>query len=103
MILSILNKFGKSKIDLSTTNMAVIYFTREATTTLWEIKPTYFELLGRDWMHCNQFVPTALYQLLIWGDVQVKIVSVDKNTFLTNNHITEAMFYSPHLESISIP
>ena len=81
---STVEKFGKSHRDLKKTNMTMSSFTGESTLALGFLiveltvgsrrtntlffvvdgRPGYTILLGREWIHANQCVPSTLHQQL---------------------------------------
>lgn len=123
MPVATMKKLGRKKEELVPTNMKMTNFTGEATATLGvlvadvtvgtktqssvffvvEAKPTYAMLLGRDWIHSSQCVPSTLHQrLMFWEGDKVETVEVDKNPFTDDVKMVEAIFYSPHLEPIQV-
>jgi len=69
-----------------------------------DAKPTYFVLLGRDWIYASQCTPFILHQqLLFWEEDQVSIISADDCPILVDVRMAEALFYSPYLTPIQIP
>ena len=47
---------------------------------LWHRESNYNVLLGRDWLHANECVPsTMLQQLIQWIDDEVEVVKVDES------------------------
>ena len=48
-----------------------------------EVKGNFNLILGRDWIHANQCVPSTLHQLLIqWIGDEVEIVHGDTSSFI---------------------
>ena len=48
-----------------------------------DVQGNYNVLLGRDWLHANQCVPSTLHQQLIqWVDDEVEIVRADDSAFI---------------------
>ena len=95
-----LRKLGKSKNDLTKTDMMLKDFecvvspalgalcvdlmigSKTLPTTLFVIngKGSYNLLLGRDWIHANCCIPSSMHQCLIqWIDDSVEIVSADSS------------------------
>lgn len=81
MPLTMFRKIGKRQEGLIATNMKIESFTGGATAALGvlvakitigpkimylaffivDAKPTYSDLLGRDWIHASQFLPSTLH------------------------------------------
>ena len=48
-----------------------------------EVQVNFSLILGRDWIHANQCVPSTLHQFLIqWIDDEVEIVPGDTSSFI---------------------
>ncbi len=56
----------------------------------------YNTLLGRDWIHSNQVVPSSLHQLLIFwkDDNNIEVVKADERPFVTYNNNVDAQLYN---------
>lgn len=81
-----MRKIGKTQKDLIPTNMKMMNFTRGATVAMGvlvakitvglktmystsfivDAKPAYSVLMGRDWIHASQRVPSMLHQQLLF-------------------------------------
>jgi hypothetical protein len=49
-----------------------------------DIKGCYNMLLGRDWIHANECVPSALHQCIIqWISDEVEVVQADEDVCIT--------------------
>jgi hypothetical protein len=55
--------------------------TLDAAFFVAEVEGHYSVILGRDWIHVNQCVPSTLHQMLIqWVDDEIETVYVDAST-----------------------
>ena len=82
--------------------------TRSRTTNtvffMVDAKLRYTVLLGREWIHANQCVPSTLHQQLqFWNGDQVETVLVDPFPFTADVRMQDAMLYSPKIKPISWP
>lgn len=123
MPITTMKKLGRKKEELVPTNMKMTNFTGEATMALGVLvadvmvgtktlssdffvikaKPIYTMLLGRNWIHLSQCVPSTLHQrLMVWEGDKVETVKADKNPFSADVKMVEAILYSPHLEPIQV-
>ena len=123
MPITTLKKLDKSKSNLISTNMKMTNFISEVidaigvpvanitmgsnrlsfTFFVMNAKPTYSVLLGRDWIHFNQSIPSTLHQLLMfWDKGKVKVVPVDNNHFSTNITMAKSIFYSTQVKPIIV-
>ena len=90
---SMVKNLGKSHKGLEETN--TVFF-------VVDVKLRYTILLGREWIHANQCVPSTLHQQLqFWNGDQVEIVEADPFPFTTDVRMQDVMLYSPKIESIS--
>ena len=90
---SMVKNLGKSHKGLEETN--TVFF-------VVDVKLRYTILLGREWIHANQYVPFTLHQQLqFWNGDQVEIVEADPFPFTTDVRMQDVMLYSPKIESIS--
>ena len=117
-------KLGKTLEELIPTDMKMSNFRGEASTALGVLiaevtigpksvksaffvvdgKPSYSVILGRDWIHTAQCVPSTLHQRLVfWVGDNVEVVEAEKNPFTAEVKMLESLFYSPHLGPIEIP
>jgi hypothetical protein len=97
--LSLFKKVGHVEGDLKRTNLSLSGFTGDPTETkgiickeltvgsknvpttffVVEITGRYNVLLGRDWIHANECVPSTLHQCVIqWIDDEVEVVQADE-------------------------
>jgi hypothetical protein len=97
--LSLFNKFGHVEGDLKRTNLSLSGFvgdTTEAKGTICkeltvrsktvpmaffvvDVKGCYNVLLGRDWIHANEYVPSTLHQCVIqWVGDKVDVIQADE-------------------------
>ena len=50
-----------------------------------EVQGNFSLILGRDWIHANQCVPSTLHQFLIqWIGDEIKVVHGDTSSFITS-------------------
>jgi hypothetical protein len=48
-----------------------------------EVQGNYNVILGRDWIHANNYIPSTLHQFLImWIDDEIKVVHVDTSAYI---------------------
>ncbi|XP_073019399.1 uncharacterized protein [Primulina eburnea] len=60
-------------------------------------------LLGRDWIHANQFIPSSMHQLLLfWKRDDVEVVEADGHPFKTSASAVEARYYNGDFGPIKI-
>jgi hypothetical protein len=100
LLLSLFKKLGHNESDLKCTNLSLSGFLRDPTkakgiickelTVGSKIVPTaifmvdmkrhYNVLLGRDWIHANECVPSTLHQCMIkWVSDEVEMVQADED------------------------
>jgi hypothetical protein len=99
---SVFKKLGLDENDLMKTNMVLNGFEGKEKTEakgvmsveltvgskslataffIAEVQGNYNVILGRDWLHANQCVPSTLHQFLIqWVDDEVEVVHADNST-----------------------
>lgn len=67
-------------------------------------KSSYSIILGREWIHNSECVPSTLHQNSMFrvGD-KVKTIKAYCNPFLIVVKMFEALLYSPHLSPMTIP
>ena len=82
-------------VESKTTN--TVFFVMDA-------KPRYTILLGKDYIHANQCIPSTLnQQLQFWNRDQVEVVDANPFPFTTDLRMQDVMLYSPKIEPISWP
>ncbi|XP_051140068.1 uncharacterized protein LOC127257654 [Andrographis paniculata] len=122
MPLKTLKKLGKGIHDLSPVEFEMTSFTGQPTkpegmmVATIEVGPkkistvffivdadtTYSLLLGRDWIHASQCVPSTLHQqLMFWEGNQVFKMEANDNPFDVSEQVEESVFYSSHLVPMS--
>jgi hypothetical protein len=98
--LSLFKKLGHVESDLKQTNLSLRGFAGNPTevkeiickeltvgsktvpTAFFavDVKGRYNELLGRDWIHTNEYVPSTPHQCVIqWVDNEVEVVQADED------------------------
>src|SRR6266542_381284 len=61
------------ELTVGSTTLATAFFVAE-------VQGNYNVILGRDWLHANQCVPSTLHQFLIqWVDDEVEVVHADNS------------------------
>ena len=121
---STIEKLGKSYRDLKKTNMSLSSFTGESVLPLGFLvaefsvgcrtsntlffmvdgRPGYNVLLGREWIHANQCVPSTLHQQLqFWNGNSVEVIDADLFPFTADVRMQDAMLYSLKIEPVSWP
>ena len=107
-----LRTLGRSIGDLIKTKVSISAFIGEISKTLGVLLieitvgstlsaffvinsiANYNALLGRDWIHANWFVPSFLYQfLLFWKGDEVEVVWADKQHFIATADSIETNYY----------
>ncbi|KAM1639445.1 hypothetical protein ACFXTN_008731 [Malus domestica] len=64
-------------------------------------KTEYNALLGQDWIHQTNCIPSSLYQVLIFWDGKLIVVhSADNQPFKTN--MIQARYYDDHVGYITL-
>jgi hypothetical protein len=100
LLLSLFKKLGHNKSDLRRTNLSLSGFLRDPTEAkgiickeltvgskivptaifMVDVKRHYNVLLGRDWIHANECVPSTLHQCMIkWVSDEVEMVQADED------------------------
>ena len=121
---SAVEKLRKSHKDLKKTNIVLSNFTGESTLALGVLiaeltvgskttntlffvingKPGYTILLGREWIHASQCVPSTIHQQLqFWNGDQIEVVNADLFLFTANVRMQDDILYSSKIEPISWP
>ncbi|RYR66159.1 hypothetical protein Ahy_A03g012109 [Arachis hypogaea] len=118
-----LMKVGKHPDDLVPTNIAVTDFSGSSTpakglvtlrvkvgsseqNTMFVVVPSkasYNALLGRDWIHGVEAIPSTMHQsVLLWTeDGKPEIVKVDLNLYVEQLHV-DFRVYSPKLKPLNV-
>ena len=69
--------FALMKLTIGSKTLATIFF-------VVEVQVSYSLILGREWIHGNQCVPSSLHQFLIqWVNNEVEIVHADSSAYTT--------------------
>ena len=77
--------------------------TLNSTFFMVDTKPSYSILLGRDWIHSSQSIPSILYHLLMFLEGnKVEVVPIDANPFSANITVAELIFYSSGIGPIML-
>ncbi|KZV53197.1 hypothetical protein F511_27563 [Dorcoceras hygrometricum] len=118
--LRMLRNLGKSEEDLK---VSVSAFTGESTKTIGVLPANvtvgslsslcaffvvnsfanFQALLGRDWIHANQCIPSSMHQpLLFWKGDEVEIVEAGTQPFQANTSTVEARYYSGDFGPIKV-
>ncbi|XP_051140131.1 uncharacterized protein LOC127257705 [Andrographis paniculata] len=121
MTLSTLQKIGKSINDLVPTSLRMTDFTINAHTSAGvlvakvadrtrtdqitfffvEGKPTYSAILGREWIHTMQCVPSTLHKkVMFWNGHQVETVEAETDPIMGVH--SAAIYYSPEVYLLSM-
>jgi hypothetical protein len=100
LLLSLFKKFGHIKCDLKHTNLSLSGFAGDPTEAngiicmelmvgsktmptaffMVDVKGCYNVLLGQDWIHMNECVPSTLHQCMIqWVSDEVEMVQADED------------------------
>lgn len=118
-----LGNLGKSEEDLIPTEVSVAAFTGETTKTIGVFpadvtvgslssmcaffvvnsSANFQALLGRDWIHANQCIPSSMHQLLLfWKGDEVEIVEADSQPFQATSSLVEARYYNGDFGPIKV-
>ncbi|XP_073017956.1 uncharacterized protein [Primulina eburnea] len=118
-----LKSLGKTEEDLIPTEVSVAAFTGETTKTIGVFpadvtvgsmsslcaffvvnsSANFQVLLGRDWIHANQCIPSSMHQLLLfWKGDDVEVVEADGQPFQTSASAVEAKYYNGDFGPIKI-
>jgi len=69
--------FALMKLTIGSKTLATVFF-------IAEVQGSYSLILGHEWIHGNQCVPSSLHQLLIqWVNNEVKIVHAYSSAYTT--------------------
>jgi hypothetical protein len=100
MLLSMFKRLGHEEGDLKRTNLSLSGFAGELTEAkgivckeltvgsktvpmtffVVDIKGRYNVLLGRDWIHANECIPSTLHQCVVqWVGNEVEVVKADED------------------------
>jgi hypothetical protein len=100
MLLSMFKRLGHEEGDLKRTNLSLSGFAGEPTEAkgivckeltvgsktvpmtffVVDIKGRYNVLLGRDWIHANECIPSTLHQCVVqWVGNEVEVVKADED------------------------
>jgi hypothetical protein len=103
MLLSMFKRLGHEEGDLKRTNLSLSGFAGEPTEAkgivckeltvgsktvpmtffVVDIKGRYNVLLGRDWIHANECIPSTLHQCVVqWVGNEVEVVKADEDVFI---------------------
>ncbi|XP_073051308.1 uncharacterized protein [Primulina eburnea] len=118
-----LKSLGKNEEDLIPSEVSVAAFTGETTKTIGVFpadvtvgsmsslcaffvvnsSANFQALLGRDWIHANQCIPSSMHQLLLfWKEDDVEVVEADGQQFQTSASAVEARYYNGDYGPIKI-
>ncbi|XP_073059610.1 uncharacterized protein [Primulina eburnea] len=118
-----LKSLGKNEEDLIPSEVSVAAFTGETTKTIGVFpadvtvgsmsslcaffvvnsSANFQALLGRDWIHANQCIPSSMHQLLLfWKGDDVEVVEADGQPFQTSASAVEARYYNGDFGPIKI-
>ncbi|XP_073049441.1 uncharacterized protein [Primulina eburnea] len=118
-----LKRLGKNEEDLILSEVSVAAFTGKTTKTIGVFpadvtvgsmsslcaffvvnsSANFQALLGRDWIHANQCIPSSMHQLLLfWKGDDVEVVEADGQPFQTSASAVEARYYNGDFGPIKI-
>ncbi|XP_075479465.1 uncharacterized protein LOC142520354 [Primulina tabacum] len=118
--IKMLKSLSKTEEDLIPTEVSVAALTRETTKTIGVFPADVYlsslcaffvvnssakfqALLGRDWIHANQCIPSSMHQLLLfWKRDDVEVVETDGQPFKTSASAVVARYYNGDFGPIKI-